>query len=295
MTAEPLRIAVVIASKGRPEEVVQLLRALGGQSLAPSQIIVSGVTTADTEGAAAFPGVTVIHGPAGSCCQRNLGIEHVAEGTDLCAFLDDDYLPDRHAIAGMSNFFQLFPDVAGANGVLLADGINSAGISYEDALAILSRHETPPVIASRILAEVSGLYGCNMVFRMTSIGTTRFDESLPLYGWQEDIDFAQRVRRTGRLVQSDAFRGVHRGVKRSRTSGVRLGYSQIANPIYLARKGTMHPAYAAKIMLRNLVANHIRSLAPEPWVDRQGRVRGNWLAIRDALRNRSSPGKILEL
>ena len=66
----------------------------------------------------------------------------------------------------------------------------------------------------------------------------RFDDNLPLYGWLEDIDFARSIAPYGRVVKSMLLRGVHLGVKRGRTSGVKLGYSQIANPLYMLRKGT---------------------------------------------------------
>ena len=72
--------------------------------------------------------------------------------------------------------------------------------------------------------------------------TLRFDEGLPLYGWQEDIDFAARVaRQGGALARTDAFAGVHCGVKTARSRGLPIGYSQVANPLYLVRKGTMRP------------------------------------------------------
>jgi len=294
MQTPHLKIAVVVASKGRPREVTHLLQALAGQTLAPAQIIVSGVTEADTEGVDAFPEVAVVHGSAGLCAQRNRGIDALHPDMDICAMLDDDYLPDPFALEGMSNLFAQNPDVVGANGRLLADGINSAGISYEAALAMLRDGQTGVVARPAILGAAHSLYGCNMVYRCSAIAELRFDEVLPLYGWQEDIDFSVRIAPRGRLVRSDAFQGVHRGVKSARLSGVRLGYSQIANPLYLVRKGTMPAGFAAQIMIQNVLANAVRSLAPEPWVDRLGRARGNWLAVRDALRDRADPRRVLE-
>ncbi len=295
MTSEPLKIAVVIASKGRPQEVVQLLHALAGQTVKAALIIVSGVTSADTAGVEAFPGVIVIHGTAGLCAQRNRGIEALTTDIELCAMLDDDYLPDPFALEGISNLFAQNPDVVGCNGQLLADGINSAGISHDEATALLQAHQTGKVARPTIVGDAHSLYGCNMVYRASAIGDLRFDETLPLYGWQEDIDFSARIGRRGRLVRTDAFQGVHRGVKSARLSGVRLGYSQIANPLYLVGKGTMPSRFAAQIMIQNFIANHVRSLAPEPWVDRIGRARGNWLALWDTVRRRVHPQRVFDL
>jgi hypothetical protein len=96
-------------------------------------------------------------------------------------------------------------------------------------------------------------------------------------------------------VNSAALRGVHLGIKLGRTSGVRFGYSQIANPVYLIRKGSMSWRHANKLMWRNIAANVARSFFPEPWVDRKGRLKGNVLALMDIIRGRSSPGRILQL
>jgi hypothetical protein len=48
-------------------------------------------------------------------------------------------------------------------------------------------------------------------------------------------------------------------------------------------------------MSRNVLANLIRSLWPEPWVDRKGRLRGNFLALVDIIKKRDSPVRILQL
>ena len=147
------------------------------------------------------------------------------------------------------------------------------------------------------LVDFYGAYGCNMSFRLEPVRRQGilFDENLPLYGWQEDIDFSMRVRPYGRIMNAAALRGVHLGIKLGRTSGVRFGYSQIANPIYLIRKGSMSWRHASKLMWRNIAANMGRSLFPEPWVDRKGRLKGNLLALIDMLRGRISPGRILQL
>jgi hypothetical protein len=134
-----------------------------------------------------------------------------------------------------------------------------------------------------------------MAFRTSAIGDERFDERLPLYGWQEDIDFAARVGRMGDIVKTNAFYGVHLGVKGARGSGVQLGYSQIANPLYLVHKGTMSADEAIPLIVKNVLKNHLRALRPEPWIDRLGRCKGNWHAIGDIIMHRADPANILRM
>jgi hypothetical protein len=103
------------------------------------------------------------------------------------------------------------------------------------------------------------------------------------------------MARRGRLLKCDALAGVHLGEKAGRTSGKRLGYSQIANPIYLLKKGTIPPDLARRLMRGNLASNLLRSFRPEPYIDRRGRLAGNLLALIDLPRGRLDPRRVLEL
>ena len=99
----------------------------------------------------------------------------------------------------------------------------------------------------------------------------------------------------GRIVQAEALTGIHLGVKGARTSGVKFGYSQIANPTYLIRKGTMSLKFGLRTMGRNLLSNFARVIRPEPHVDRFGRCKGNLRALFDLVTGRLHPRRILEL
>ena len=81
--------------------------------------------------------------------------------------------------------------------------------------------------------------GCNMAFRYSALRNIHFDERLPLYAWLEDADFRGQAERYGHVIRAEALSGVHLGHKQGRGRGVTLGYSQIANALYLATKGTV--------------------------------------------------------
>ncbi len=291
-----MRIVVGIATAGRREVLCDTLAALAGQRRRPDEILVCPAQEEDVDWAFAATLAVPVRRLAprrGLCLQRNAILDAIAEA-DLLLFFDDDFLPAQDFIAAAEALFSGQGDVVVATGEVLADGIHGPGLGAEEARAILAR-DRPPATAR--LIPVENAYGCNMAFRMAAIRAAgvRFDENLPLYGWQEDTDFCAQLAGQGRIVRSTALRGVHRGSKRGRTSGLRFGYSQIANPFYLVRKGTLRPRRALRMAAGNIAANIGGSLRPNNPVDRRGRLKGNCLAFWDLLRGRLAPQRILSL
>ncbi len=287
MSEADMRVSVVVASVGRAEELSQLLEGLERQTKAPQSIVLSVSEAADLP--VDIPcGVRVVMGPAGLPAQRNRGLELVQAECDIVVFYDDDFLPARDSLQRIASFFWDHPDMAGATGYVLADGVNGPGLAYQEAVDILAAYEANPRPAS-VLEDFLCAYGCNMVFRCASIGTKRFDENLPRYAWQEDMDFAGQLSSAGKVIRTNDFAGVHRGVKKGRGNGVDLGFSQIVNPVYLVCKGTMTLRKALTLMSRNLIANHLKVFRPEPYVDRWGRLRGNWAGLLHLLQGKADP------
>lgn len=291
-----LSAVVVIASLGRPELIAQVRSLIEGQTCAPDLLVFSVVSDNDLpRGFEISSAVKVIKSKKGLCSQRNAALDMLRDQFDLIIFYDDDFVPSRFSVERIKKFFVAHPEVVGATGHVISDGINSLGISYQEATDLLCRHDEHDFSPNCIVTSLNGLYGCNMVYRTAAIGDTRFDERLPLYAWQEDVDFAASLRGRGRIVKTFAFAGVHQGVKFGRTPGVKLGYSQVINPSYLANKGTMTVTRATRLVLGNMIANHARCFRPEPWVDRRGRVKGNWIGLGDLLRGRLTPERIERL
>jgi len=292
------RIAVIVASVGRPDELGRWRQHIARQTLQPVEVIWSVTSAADLpvdwETIKSLP-LKVLRAAKGSAAQRNAALDSLLSGPDIVAFFDDDYVPSHTCLEGIAKAFQALPEAVGLTGTLIADGINSAGISHESSMDLLASHAKSDPVSTISFERWDGLYGCNMAMRADAIGMSRFDERLPLYGWQEDVDFAMRVACGRPLGRTNAFIGVHQGVKRGRTSGRRFGYSQIANPAYLYNKGSMSREKMLKLAMRNFLSNHARMIKPEPWVDRRGRVAGNWLALLDLARGRITPERILDM
>ena len=188
--------------------------------------------------------------------------------------------------------------IIGLNAEIVADGANTPGFSFEVGLQLEERYRRHNQVAP-VLRDVGGRYadGCNgiIAFRVARLGSLRFDERLPLYGWQEDLDFCGALGASGRIVKTNLVWGVHLGTKRGKGSEVQLGYSQIINPAYIVRKGNMSLAHAVKISSRNFLANLVMSIRPEDYIDRRGRLRGNFIGLFHLMTGRLTPEYILKL
>ncbi|MDJ1157077.1 glycosyltransferase [Chelatococcus sp. SYSU_G07232] len=290
-----MKLVVIIPTLGRGNILRKTLAHLEHQRRLPDEVIVSAPDETHVE-PQTFTRLRVSHvfGATGLCAQRNRALSCVLPRFDIITFFDDDFLPAHDYLQKVVTEFAGNPDWAVVMGRVVADGARTQGLSFEEGLAALRRAEDgcPP---EREIVDHPGAYGCNMSIRAAQIGDLRFDERLVLYGWQEDIDFTGQLRRRGRVVAVSTLIGVHLGLKTGKGSGLRLGYSQVVNPIYLMRKGTMGMGFGLELMSRNIAANILRSLRPEPYVDRRGRLRGNLLGLYHVARGRIEPEHILQL
>lgn len=290
-----LSIDVGIATASRPAVLADTIDWLLAQERPPETLLVCPAGPSDVD-VARLPSRLphrVVSGDRGLTAQRNALIE--ASRADIMLFLDDDFLPAPDFLAETELLFASDPSIVVATGSVLADGILTAGLDFQQAQRIVlaagaNRGGEPE--------DVYNAYGCNMAVRLAPVREhgLRFDTALPLYGWLEDVDFSRQLAPYGRIVKSARLRGVHLGTKRSgRSPGKRLGYSQIANPVYLARKGTLSWPRAFSQISRNLMANFVRSPRPEPWVDRKGRLSGNVRALAELTTGRLEPSRIHDI
>jgi glycosyltransferase involved in cell wall biosynthesis len=282
------KVCVIFPTRGRADILGNVVAFVDLQTVKPDLIIVSCVSDEDVGDLQFQPGVSVIKGRPGSSVQRNHALNHVPDDFDIVIILDDDFLMHSSWISEVLKAFDSDPSIACVTGTVIADGIHGPGYSYEEARAILAKGSDLP--ERMIVVPTGGPYGCNMAFRCRSIAGLRFDERLVLYGWQEDRDFGGQIWNGGsRVVRINTALGVHLGVKRGRVSGRKLGYSQVINPLYLVKKKTMPLRDALRHVLRNVASNIVRSFAPEPWIDRRGRLSGNLIGFWDFLRGRLTP------
>ena len=296
---------MIVATKGRAPEATRLMVELSRQTILPDAVIVVGATDADVAGidadALGFSRiVTLLSDRPGASRQRNVGIERLVAngdiGTDVdsfVAFLDDDFRPAGDWLEQAAAAFSARADGLALGGLLL---LNAQGTSEDEGAALIAADTAARVgIAPEPPCDGDTLYGCNMAVRGSVLVETRFDDGLPLYSWLEDADLSIKIKRRGKILHAPACRGVHLNTVGGRTSGVRFGYSQLANPIYLTRRGTMPALVTAKLMTQALAANLYHTIRPRDGVDHAGRLRGNLRALWDVLLRRDAPNRILQL
>lgn len=288
-----LRIWVAVASVGRAELLRQTIARYPLQSRPADGVLVVGSDPQDVAGLVeACPGIEIALSEKGLCKQRNAALHRLREECDVIVFFDDDFLLEEHYLENLERHFEANPQLVGLTGILFADGSHTSPIDFADGASML---DSGPALPRGSEEPVSWLYGCNMAFRTSATEDLQFDEALPLYGWQEDVDFSSQIARRGQMIRSPSLTGIHLGTSGGRQSGLRLGYSQVSNIIYLLRKGTIDPWRGLSLMMRNILMNFGRSFWPEPNIDRRGRLAGNFLALADLMQGRVDPSRIIYL
>ena len=281
-----MRIAVAIVTRGRAGVLCAGLKRLEAQTRQPDQMILSATAPEDLRGAASTrlgANATLAFGEAGVAAQRNRALK-LARRADVIVFFDDDFTAFEDSLAGIEALFAARPKLVAATGHVVADGARGAPLTEE--MAVRAARTARRTTSER---QVIGLYGCNMAIRMSAARSMRFDEGLPLYGWQEDLDFGARLARRGEVIRTGAFGGAHLGVKGGRHPQRGLGYAQVANPARLARGGCVPVWYLTRLALGNIAANAAGAAIGDKWADRRGRLAGNLIALADMARGRLDP------
>lgn len=290
-----MNTTIAICSAGRPSTLDKTIARLSSQTTLPFEVLVGVYNHADVaEETRALPFVRVLNSPIkGTSAQRNICIDNTE--TAYILFLDDDVELEYNYIQCMEQLFAEQNETALASAVIVADGAQTdVGYTHEEGRVLLNHHTL--IDRTESLGEA---IGCNFFVRTQFAKDVRFDEGLPLYGWLEDMDFSTRLRSFGSLKFTHRTSLVHLGVPSGRTSGVRLGYSQIANPLYLWRKSG-EPTFWKMIFnfwLRLTLSNLLHSMIKKTnaRMDRPGRLIGNIKAFWDLLRARISPNNILHI
>lgn len=294
-----MRISVVLCSYGRPAVLDDTVQSVLRQTVLPEEILIA-VSSREhvQERTLARDRVRLVLSRKGLTIQRNTALEHVAD-TDLIAFLDDDIELCATYLENMQRLFSEDPSVIVASGSMLADGGRSSQVSREEAMELCKKANaelrSPQPILTRPLDYG---YGCNMLVRAAAARMNRFDERLSLYAWLEDSDFSYHCTRSARPPLTNlSAQCVHMGWRGGRISGLKMGYSQIVNPIYLWRKARVFSLrhIVVQYWLRCFVANCVGVIWGKREEERMNRLKGNLIALWHLVNGQCDPMAINQL
>jgi glycosyltransferase involved in cell wall biosynthesis len=248
-----LNIALIVATKDRPEELQKLLSSLAAQSCPVNQVIIvdGGWIPADRI-IQRFPTLRTTYltlSPPSAARQRNAGIGRVDSEVDLIGFLDDDVVLETGALEAMLSFWAKAPKNLGG--------------------AAFNHLNHPPVDMTRLQAskcsERLGLYGRRkggvfrsgfqsmigyvehitytqwlpstaVVWRKEVIRVHRFDDWYSGYSYLEDLDLSYLVGKAFQLAVVPEALYRHYPASSGRGSGRIFGKREVLNRIHFVRK-----------------------------------------------------------
>ena len=244
------RLAIVIPTKDRPQEVRRLLESIRAQPVYPTQVVI--VDAGDRSLLSIlgeFPELEICHIRAdrpGLTRQKNIGFCNVDPRTELIAFIDDDIVLEPGALPAMLAYWeQAAPFVGGAS----FNNVKSPWLlsrpvrlylwlflmdSGEYGVVLRSGFNTPIANApeTRFVEWLNG--GCT-IWRREVFQEHRFDEWFPGNGLCEDLRFSRQVGRRFRLVVVADARVQHQEAPRTMQGDYFQGIAQVVNRFYVVQ------------------------------------------------------------
>jgi len=246
-------IALIIATKDRPDDLRRMLTSVAAQSFRPGQVIIVDASTAPVEAVAkAFPSLNVTylrHWPPSAAAQRNAGLSAAQSDITLVGFMDDDIVIEPDAIEQMMRFWN---NADGSVGGAAFNWLNTpsramTGVKSSALMAKLGLYSNVPgdvapsgwqSIACNVKDDLQTkwLSSCACVWRSEVLNTIRFDEYFDGYSYLEDLDFSFSAAKKYKLfvVASAGFR--HYPATGGRISRYRFGKIEVRNRLYVVRK-----------------------------------------------------------
>ena len=214
------------------ESVLSLVR-----QTTPCEIIVSVPDLSHVlEETTRLPRVAVVTGSRGSCAQRNSALSFIRGECAAIFFFDDDVEVDCDYVGHMLAMLEKDSTIALAAGLNLGRGAVAGSLDRDKAKGLITENKARPLGPE--VETIRAAIACRMCLRGSLLGIVRFDERLPLYGYQEDLDFSLQCRRHGRIVMNRRCLMVHIETTAGRMGSKRRGYSEVVNPFYIWSKRT---------------------------------------------------------
>lgn len=242
------KIAVIVATKNRRDDLSRLLESLMRQSRKPDQIII--VDGGDEKIDDLWRDKTSIRidyikvAPPSLPAQRNAGINAMDKGINIAAFLDDDITLEEDSLKNIMLFWAEAPeDAAGAAFNNIEENIKRAGML--EKLFYVNNNTAGEVLRSGFQTrpfplkgdtEVQWLIGCAMTYRTSVFKERMFDENYKGYAPCEDVDFSYGLSMKYKLFVVENAKVRHHFKHKKTDFSFAYGKAQVVNRMYFVKK-----------------------------------------------------------
>jgi len=297
------KLALVVPTKDRPDDLRKLLSSLAAQTRQPDQLIIVDGSNPDIRHIIAeFPGLAVDYErvyPPSLSQQRNAGMQRLNPDITLAGYLDDDIVVEAQAIEAMLGFWATASTDIGGAAFNITNAARPNWIRLKTLLLVDSPQAgkmLPSGYPSTIGVqhadlETDWLYGGATVWRRDIVNRYTYDEWFIGMGFMEDVDYSFSVRREYRLKVIAGARLAHYSHPVKPERETLLGKWQIINRMYFVRKhharglsvGAAWIASAGTTLLNIALALYRGSRSH--WL----RARGNFQGMFSELAGRRGP------
>jgi len=242
------KLALVVPTKDRPEDLRKLLISIASQTRKPDQLIIVDGSNPDIRHVIGnIPELNIDYVrvfPPSLSQQRNAGMQQLKPDVTLAGYLDDDIVLEPSAIAAMLEFWSGAPaDIGGAS-------FNITNASPPNWVHLKKLFLIDSPLPGRMLSsgfpstigfqatdiESDWLSGGATVWRREIIDNYGYDEWFLGMGFMEDVDFSYSVRKKYRLMVIAEARLAHYSYPVKLERETLLGMWQIVNRMYIVRK-----------------------------------------------------------
>lgn len=242
------KLALVVPTKDRPDDLGKLLASLEAQTRAPDQLIIVDGSEPDIRHVISrFPKLKVDYVrvyPPSLSQQRNAGMQRLDPDITLAGYLDDDIVLEPAAVETMLRFWSgADADIGGAafniTNAARPNWVRLKSLLLVDAAQpglMLSSGFPSTIGFQQADLDSEWLYGGATVWRREVVNRYAYDEWFLGTGFMEDVDFSFTVRRDHRLKVVAGARLAHYSHPIKLERETLLGRWQVTNRMYFVRK-----------------------------------------------------------
>lgn len=292
------KIAYVVPTMDRAEDLEKLLASIEQQTVMPDQIVIVDASQPDIRYVCeAHPNLPLVYEriyPPSLTTQRNAGMARLNDDITLAGYLDDDIVLEPDATEKMLSFWRSAQaNIGGASFSIINQPPQATSKLYSFFLMNASRPGQVlssgfpvqiPFVEDTI--ETEWLYGGATIWRRSVIDDFDYDEWYIGHGFLEDLDYSYRVSRDHKLYVVGDARLWHFSRPIAEGKHFALGRQQVFNRLYFVRKiGTFPKLAVAWGLLGQILLNAYGGLIRRD-SNAVNRLKGNLVALGAAIKGR---------